>query len=398
MEDTGTRRSGDSQRCLLYGVPPSSPMLVPLLEEQGATRTPAGPATATYSVPVAVSMTPGRIERKLGHEQTAHGPSAWDCLDLTLLSVLLFAVAYVGVLHAGSAASYQPPSIPVQDEHRPKSFYDTDGHTGYSYDIVPDIVHFVSPCGFTGNYSRLLEGINFTFISTAFPKEIFNISIQERYHATDVVRLRALLQYGGIYVDSDVFVVQSLRRYLRYEATISCGPGVNMGNMLMIFHKNSRFLRLYLNTYRQLNDSIWYYNAGVLPTVTLIEPHAHLINRERYGLETQMYMLGALYEPHAYPYWRNIRAVHLLAFHRGEAPLDPLQNAELNETNIRDLDNVMGQMARSVIFGTSDFVPPDAPVLSVAELAARKDRGEDLTKMRPENARSFFEPVLNKAK
>ncbi|KAL3195741.1 hypothetical protein MRX96_045545 [Rhipicephalus microplus] len=220
----------------------------------------------------------------------------------------------------------------------------------------------------------------------------------ERYHATDVVRLRALLQYGGIYVDSDVFVVQSLRRYLRYEATISCGPGVNMGNMLMIFHKNSRFLRLYLNTYRQLNDSIWYYNAGVLPTVTLIEPHAHLINRERYGLETQMYMLGALYEPHAYPYWRNIRAVHLLAFHRGEAPLDPLQNAELNETNIRDLDNVMGQMARSVIFGTSDFVPPDASVLSVAELAARKDRGEDLTKMRPENARGFFEPVLNKAK
>ncbi|XP_075729564.1 uncharacterized protein LOC119163693 isoform X1 [Rhipicephalus microplus] len=374
-------------------------------------------------------MTPGRIEGKLGHEQMAHGPSAWDCLDLTLLSVLLFAVAYVGVLHVGSAASYQPQLIPVQDGHRPKSFYDTDGHTGYSYDIVPDIVHFVrynkteikfvdvigfrsmylnhrpekiyvhcSPCGFTGNYSRLLEGINFTFISTAFPKEIFNISIQERYHATDVVRLRALLQYGGIYVDSDVFVVQSLRRYLRYEATISCGPGVNMGNMLMIFHKNSRFLRLYLNTYRQLNDSIWYYNAGVLPTVTLIEPHAHLINRERYGLETQMYMLGALYEPHAYPYWRNIRAVHLLAFHRGEAPLDPLQNAELNETNIRDLDNVMGQMARSVIFGTSDFVPPDAPVLSVAELAARKDRGEDLTKMRPENARSFFEPVLNKAK
>ncbi|KAH7939336.1 hypothetical protein HPB52_011167 [Rhipicephalus sanguineus] len=73
----------------------------------------------------------------------------------------------------------------------------------------------------------------------------------ERYHSTDVVRLRALLGYGGIYLDRDVFMVQSLRRYLRYEASISCPPGGVFGNMLIISHKNSRFIRLYLNTYRQ---------------------------------------------------------------------------------------------------------------------------------------------------
>ncbi|KAL1469611.1 hypothetical protein MTO96_024906 [Rhipicephalus appendiculatus] len=359
----------------------------------------------------------------------ARGLLTWDCVELAVISIFIATVAYVGIWYASSAASYQPHPTPVQDEHRPKSFYDTDGHTGYSHDIIPDIVHLVrynqteinfidvlsfrslyinhrpekiyvhcSPCGFTGNYTHLLEGINFTFIATVFPKEVFNIYIEERYHSTDVVRLRALLYYGGIYMDRDVFVVQSLRRYLRYEGTISCPPGGTMGNMIMIFHKNSRFLRLYLNSYRQLNDSIWYYNAGVVPTVSLADPHTHLVNRVHYGLETQLDMLGVLYEPHAYPYWRNIYAVHLLAFHRWESPYDPLHNADLNETNIRDLDNVVGQMARSVIFGTSDFVHPDAPVLSVAELAARKDRGENLTRMRPGNERTFFQPDLIHAK
>ncbi|KAH6919571.1 hypothetical protein HPB50_029441 [Hyalomma asiaticum] len=115
--------------------------------------------------------------------------------------------------------------LPKQGEHRlqnltdiegrPKSFYDTDGTSGYDYDIVPDIIHLVS------------------------------------HHSTDVARLRALLHYGGIYLDEDVFVVQSLRRFLRYEATVSCKEDATFGNMIMIHHKNSRFLRLYMDTYRQ---------------------------------------------------------------------------------------------------------------------------------------------------
>ncbi|XP_049512877.1 uncharacterized protein LOC125940582 [Dermacentor silvarum] len=203
------------------------------------------------------------------------------------------------------------------------------------------------------------------------------------------------MRYGGYYLDRDVFVVQSLRRFLRYEATIGCASNGALGNNLVFFHKNSRFLRLYLDTYRKFNDSVWYYNAGTLPTKAILEPRPHLVHRMYYGLETELDMLGALYEPHAYPYWRNTFAVHFLSHFRGESPHDPLHAAPLNESNIRDYDNAFGQMARSVLFGTSDFVSPDAPVLSVAELAARKDRGEDLTSMRSGNARPFFHPVIN---
>ncbi|XP_049512876.1 uncharacterized protein LOC125940581 [Dermacentor silvarum] len=335
-------------------------------------------------------------------------------------------MAIYGLLKVSSTDTYPRMNVSAQMEDLPKSFYDTDGLAGYSYNIVPDILHLVrynqaeldfidvvgfrsmylnhrpekiyvhcSPCGFEGNYTRWLEGINFTFIPAVFPTEVFGIPIMLPHHATDVLRLRALMRYGGYYLDRDVFVVQSLRRFLRYEATISCASNAALGNNLIFFHKNSRFLRLYLDTYRKLNDSVWYYNAGMLPTEAILEPRPHLVHRMYYGLETELDMLDVLYEPHAYPYWRNAFAIHFLSHYRMQSPYDPLHAAPLNESNIRDYDNAFGQMARSVLFGTSDFVSPDAPVLSVAELAARKDRGEDLTSMRSGNVRPFFHPVIN---
>ncbi|XP_065305704.2 uncharacterized protein [Dermacentor albipictus] len=349
-----------------------------------------------------------------------------------VLAVLAFFVAARTIsrrLKFSRTGTYKQLHVPAQRGPFPKSFYDADELSGYSYDIVPDILHLVrynapevdfidvvgmrsmylnhrpkeiyvhcSPCGFQGNYTRFLEGINFTFIPAVFPTEIFGIPIQVSHHATDVLRLRVLMRYGGYYFDKDVFVIQSLRRFLRYEASLNFANGDLMGNMVMFFHKNSRFLRLYLDTYHRLNDSLWYYNAGDVPAKVLFQPHPHLVHRMHYGLETGLDMLGALYEPHAYPYWRNAFAIHLLARFRRESPYDALHAAPFNETNIRDVDNAFGEMARSVLFGTSAFVPPEAPILSVAELAARKDRGEDLTSVHPGNERPYFYPVINATK
>ncbi|KAL3191468.1 hypothetical protein MRX96_059843 [Rhipicephalus microplus] len=175
-------------------------------------------------------------------------------------------------------------TISKQEQARPPSFYDTDGLTGYSYDVVPDIIHLVrynqeevkfadvifyrsmylnhrpskimvhcSPCNFTGPYAHWLQGIPFTFVHTVFPNEVFGLPIKEEnpHHSTDVVRIRALLRHGGIYLDADVFVVQPLRRFLHYEATVTWPQGYTFGNMIMISHKNSRILRLFMDTYRE---------------------------------------------------------------------------------------------------------------------------------------------------
>ncbi|KAH9367228.1 hypothetical protein HPB48_022074 [Haemaphysalis longicornis] len=137
------------------------------------------------------------------------------------------------------------------------------------------------------------------------------------------------------------------------------------------------------------NGSLWYYNAGVLPHIMVLRSHSHLVHCMPYRLECGDDMLLVLYAPHAYADWRNAYAIHTLDKWRERASYDPLPAlVEFNETNIRDLDNAFGQMSRSVLFGTSDLVPPDVPILSVAELTARKDRGEDLTYVRPQSANS----------
>ncbi|XP_070396494.1 uncharacterized protein [Dermacentor albipictus] len=227
-----------------------------------------------------------------GHPKEMTRPAGlWSrLLELLLwlnvvLAVLTFFVAGMTIdryLKFSGTGTYKQMHVPAQREHLPKSFYDSDELSGYSYDIVPDILHLVrynatevdfidvvafrsmylnhrpekiyvhcSPCGFQGNYTRFPEGINFTFIPAVFPTEVFGIPIKVSHHATDVLRLRALMRYGGYYCDKDVFVIQSLRRFLRYEASLNFEGGVNMGNMVMFFHKNSRFLRLYLDTYRR---------------------------------------------------------------------------------------------------------------------------------------------------
>ncbi|KAK8785867.1 hypothetical protein V5799_007768 [Amblyomma americanum] len=212
--------------------------------------------------------------------------------------------------------------------------------------------------------------------------------MQQKYHVADVARVQILRRYGGIYLDWDVFVIQSLRRFLRYEATLPCTPNVWIANNILIFHKNSRFLRLYIESFRE-----WNYNPAEVPTKLLVLKRQHLVNCMSYNLEAGLDMLGVVFEPHGYPNWRDAFAVHSYIYHRGESPYDALKNKEFSLTNVRDLDNAMGQMTRSVLFGTSDFVDPDTPVLSVTELAARKDRGEDLTKVKPGNAKPFYRPI-----
>ncbi|XP_037570577.2 uncharacterized protein LOC119452650 [Dermacentor silvarum] len=200
--------------------------------------------------------------------------------------------------------------------------------------------------------------------------------------------MRVLLRYGGIYLDADVFVVQSLRRFLRYEATVACAEGGVFGNMIMIAHKNSRVMRLFMDTYREFNASLWDYNSADVPTTQLVVKRAHLFHRMYHGLET--YMLPGVYLPHFIPDWRNAYAMHTLVNYRNDVKGDPLIGQELNETNIRNYDTALGQMARSVLFGTSDFVAPDARLLNVTELAAMKDRGEDLTRMDTGSSRPFY--------
>jgi mannosyltransferase OCH1-like enzyme len=60
------------------------------------------------------------------------------------------------------------------------------------------------------------------------------------------------MNYGGIFLDNDVYVVNSLKKYLNYEMVVSYDTGTNktVGSQVLIAHKNARLLKAHYDQYR----------------------------------------------------------------------------------------------------------------------------------------------------
>lgn len=172
--------------------------------------------------------------------------------------------------------------------------------TGWPTDIVPDIVHYIlfeyhrisysnmlslmsvirihqpaliyihCDCDAIelgdANFARVLAAVNETDKTTIHihrierPTEINGLKIREEhlnFHGSDIMRYRLMKQYGGIYVDNDVFVCQSLHRFRKFEFTLNWDEGQSLGSQVLIGHKDARFLRLVLQTYKVYDTNRW---------------------------------------------------------------------------------------------------------------------------------------------
>ena len=92
----------------------------------------------------------------------------------------------------------------------------------------PDFIYFhCDNCSFHGKYwhqlnemKRLRKIIRIHRINAS--STIFGIKYGFLEHKSDVYRILALMHYGGIYLDNDVYVVNSLDKYRRFEMTGLC--------------------------------------------------------------------------------------------------------------------------------------------------------------------------------
>lgn len=64
-------------------------------------------------------------------------------------------------------------------------------------------------------------------------------------------RLLVLMNYGGIFFDNDVYVVNSLDKYRKYELTVSWdGDNEGLGVQVLIANRNARLLKAHYDKYR----------------------------------------------------------------------------------------------------------------------------------------------------
>jgi len=123
------------------------------------------------------------------------------------------------------------------------------------------------------------------------PEDIFGIKPYWVQHKADLVRVQLLREYGGIYMDNDCIMLRSVD-YLRkgHKCIVAKSKQERyLGSMFAMAAVGCRYLAMVEDLYRkQYNASLWYYNAGELPTTEILEKYpgiAHIVDQ---GIEMDM--------------------------------------------------------------------------------------------------------------
>ena len=78
-------------------------------------------------------------------------------------------------------------------------------------------------------------GSRLKIVHKSKPSHVFGQKLSSVQHSADVARLKILIQYGGIVLDEDVFVVKSLNKFRHFEAALGWPEDQNIGSQVRNF-------------------------------------------------------------------------------------------------------------------------------------------------------------------
>jgi len=122
--------------------------------------------------------------------------------------------------------------------------------------LRPDQVFFYYEFEPTGPWWELSRKLVTSVIIEA-PQEIFGQRLIHVAHRADVLRLRKLIEYGGIYLDADVLVQRDFDDLLGHSAVLGqemvCAQ-YGLGNAVILAEPQSPFLCRWLDGYRSFRS------------------------------------------------------------------------------------------------------------------------------------------------
>ncbi|XP_075229804.1 uncharacterized protein LOC142329264 [Lycorma delicatula] len=213
---------------------------------------------------------------------------------------------------------------------------------------------------FTGDYWKYLlndvPGFRdvIVLVKTELPKSIFNQTFSKDYHfyhSSDVLRINILLKYGGIFLDNDSFMVKSLDPFRRFEMALGWDDGEFLGTQVLVAHRRARFLRLWLDSYKDhYYPDLWYFNAGEWPTVSILWARPELVHRVRllfgvHDLRNELFTTR-------WKDWRDQFSIHLLTRHlkflMKSCDIDYKDENDLTESFVKKYHNTFRDMISEI--------------------------------------------------
>ena len=135
--------------------------------------------------------------------------------------------------------------------------------------------------------------IDMVLVQTRAVERIFNRTVDNHSHRSDVIRLEAMMEYGGIYLDIDVLVLRSFGPLLNLSDVVMAHENddrMTAGSAVIISRRNAPFIRRWYDAYQSFDQSCWACHAvqlpgklaamypdeiRVLPTRTFFRPNWH---------------------------------------------------------------------------------------------------------------------------
>lgn len=124
-----------------------------------------------------------------------------------------------------------------------------------------------------------------TLVHLVPPKEIFGNPLRHYAHISDVVRLEALLKYGGVYLDIDVLCLKSFAPLRLYETVMGIEGDDGLCNAVILSVPEARFIRRWYEEYRTFRstgkDEYWNEHSVQRPLeLSKVLPNQiHIVNR-----------------------------------------------------------------------------------------------------------------------
>lgn len=144
--------------------------------------------------------------------------------------------------------------------------------------------------------------------------------------------------------------MRNLSPFRSHEVSLGWPKGQSIGIQLILAKPNATFARLWLESYKDYRPTLWYYNAGEVPT-TILAKCPDLVYRVHDQFGVRM-LSKELYETPDWQEWRKQYAVHLLFRHRDYLAKNDVQESgvvDFDENNVQKYNKTFGIMARSVL-------------------------------------------------
>ncbi len=228
--------------------------------------------------------------------------------------------------------------------------------------LKPDIIYFHTDRDPDGPYWERVKKIpNFRVMHRKPPLELYGEAIKEPMFYTshsNVDRVKILMEYGGIYMDLDTFVIQPLDELRKYECTIGMEQDTKACGSIIICSKHAMFLKMWITSY--LDDyrmDEWAYNTGKVPA-NIARRFPELVHVEETRLNRPNFNeLDKIWGPNWFN-WHHNYALHI--WYRIWKDMSPYYNGiEPDPNTIKTMNNTFGEMARSIYYGSSAIIPKD---------------------------------------